>query len=161
MARILDPGRYDGKISDYGISKTSKGKKQAFIVFDINGKSLTWYGGLDPVPSEPGKRAQLEFTIKTLLDCGFSNDSVESMAAGKDSNALPLGKEMTLTIEDNLYNGETSSRIQWVNEKGFVPGPPRISYEEATGSDSGALRAELMRQRKIKETGAPVPKSPL
>lgn len=161
MARILDPGRYEGKIVDYGISKTSKGKKQAFIVFDINGKTLTWYGGLDPIPSEPGKRAQLEFTIKTLLDCGLSTDTVETMAAGTSSNALPVGKEMALVVEDNVYEGETSSRIKWINEKGFMPGPPRIAYEEAIGSDSGALRAELARQRQMKATGQPVPKSPL
>lgn len=161
MSRILDPGKYDGKIVDYGISKTSTGKKQAFIVFEIQGKNLTWYGGLDAVPNANTGKAQLEYTVKTLLDCGLSSDTIEVMAAGQSSNAIPIGKEMTLVVEDNTYEGNVSSRIKYVNELGFVAGPARMSYEEATGADSGALRAELARQKMMKKTGAPVPKSPL
>lgn len=156
--RNFEPGKHTAKIADYGISKTSKGKPQAFIVFESEGKSITWYGGLDPKPAEEGKRAPLEFTIKTLLDCGLSTDVVENMAAGTQSNALPVGKEMELVIEDNVWEGQVQSRIKWVNIPGFVSGPPRVDHAEAgTLVNSGALRAELMRQKK----GPATPKSPL
>lgn len=163
MSRILDPGTYKAKIADYGMSKTQSGKPQAFIVFDVNGTNISWFGLLDPKSSDGVKKAPLEISVKTLLDCGFSGDTIEVMAAGKSSNCLEIGKEMDLVIEDDLYNGEVKSRIKWVNVPGFIPGGARMTYEDASASvQSGALRAELMRQRKqLAGGGTPVPKSPL
>ena len=166
MSRTLTPGSYDGKIVDYGIGKTKKDKPQAFIVFEIPVEDklvrLTWYGLLDPKPSEEGKRAPSEITVATLLDCGYSAETIEMMAAGPTSNALEIGHEMTLVVEDNTWEGETNSRIKYVNIKGQSRGPVRMSYEQASaGLPSGALKAQLMRARAGKGGATNVPKSPL
>jgi hypothetical protein len=161
--RQLDPGRYDGKIVDYGMSKTKAGDSQAFIMFNIEkpeggSVELTWYGSLNPKPKEEGGKAPSEWTIATLLDCGFSSSSIEILAAGKDGNSLEVGKMMTLSVQDNVWDGNTTSQIRFVNILGSTPGPKRVSVDDACKlPESGALRAQLLRAR----AGATAPKSPL
>lgn len=156
-------GTHKGTISDYGMSKTQKDKPQIFIRFDLaEGKKLTWFGGLDAVASDPSKRAPLEMTVKTLLDCGFSGDAIENLAAGKDSNLLQIGLERDLVVKDNHYNGDVTSQIAFINDPNYVPGFAKMTAEDASKvTNTGSLRAELMRQRKQKTTSTVVPKSPL
>lgn len=163
MSITVPAGTHKGTIADYGISKTQKDKPQVFIQFDLaEGKRLTWYGLLDAVASDPSKKAPLEITVKTLLDCGFAGETIENLAAGKDSNLLEIGKEFDLVVKDNTYNGETKSQIAFINVPGYILGAQRMSPEDASKTlNSGSLRAELIRQRKIAGGKPNTPKSPL
>ena len=165
--RQLEPGRYDGKISNYGMSNTQAGSKQAFITFDIakpegGNVELTWYGSLNPKPKEEGGKAASEWTIATLLDCGFSSQAIEILAAGPDGNSIELGKVMTLVVEDNVWKEQTNSRIKFINVPGTSPGPKRVTVDEvATSPEATALRAQLMRARQTVKTGVKAPVSPI
>jgi hypothetical protein len=148
-------GVYEGKLVDYGISETQHGDAQAFIVFEIEHegpKRLTWYGLMNTKAKTEGKKAPIEFTVKTILDCGFTGEAIENMAAGVQAACFPIGKVMNLTIVDNEYinsagNEVVTSKVQWVN----VPGEGGVKrIDQATAStkiNTGALRAELLKQR--------------
>ncbi len=165
--RKINPGSYDAKIVDYGLTETKNNKPMAFVTFGIQDAQdsyveLTWRGLLDPKPSAEGKKAPSEYTVKTLLDCGFKGESIENMAAGKDSNIIDIGHEMTVVVEDNEYDGETYSQIRWVNIKGETHGPSRMTQDQASAKlPTGALRAQLMKARQEKATGTETLKSPI
>ncbi|MGH2612073.1 MAG: hypothetical protein ACRDFB_03365 [Rhabdochlamydiaceae bacterium] len=158
----VKPGIYQGEIKDYGISQTKGGDKQAFMIFEIKDDAdisyrLTWYGLLNPVAKNPGSRAPLEFTVKVLLDCGFDGMDLTVIAGGIESNSIPLDRKMSLTIEDNEWEGNVTSKIRFVNPLGFSTGPNRVSFETVTQTlDVNALRAELLKQR---ESRPAVPKN--
>jgi len=149
----IKPGTYPGTLTDYGISETKAGDPQVFLIFDVNAGdqgnySMTWYGLMNTVAKESGKKAPIEYTIKTILDCGFSGESPELLAAGPESNLMPLGIAMDLRVEDNTYDGTTTNRIRFVNVPGQGGGPGRVGYEEVTKKVSvDAIRAELIKQR--------------
>lgn len=170
----VDAGYYNGKIVDYGISEArSSGQPQAFIEFEVidgvlDGQPcstpprLKWFGGLATKASKEGDTPPIEWTVKTLLDCEFSSEAVENMAAGPASECLKIGHEMSLTIEDNEWDGKVSSRIKWVNIKGSTGAAKKMSHEEAAGKlNTSALRAVLLREKQKRATGADVPKVPL
>ncbi len=151
--RQLSAGTYEGEIEDYGISKNSKGDAQAFIKFKImkgEGEGfaeLTWYGGLSNAKKQDAKKSPAEYTIATLLDCGFKGMEVEDLATGPHGNSIDPGRVMSLAIEDNDYEGKIYSRIKYINALG-AGGPKKLTKEELTGkTDTSALRAILMTEK--------------
>ncbi len=159
MSRLLDPGTYRGKIVGYGISQTLSGSNQAFVTFEVplqagGSVKISWYGGLS-VDAKPGKKAPAEYTLATLLDCGFEGEGVEVIAGGPDSNSLPLGREMDLVVEDNVYEDKVSSRIKYVNDPNVSRGPKSVSFDDASKSlNVGSLRAVLLRKKQERGAGA-------
>lgn len=165
MSRLLDPGTYRGKIVGYGISETKAGNKQAFITFEIPSPGggtvkMSWYGGLSAEAKE-GKKAPAEYTIATVLECGFEGEGVEMLAGGPESMALPLNKEMSLVIEDNEYEGNVSSRVKYVNDPSIQRGPKSVTFDEASkGLNVGALRATMLRLKASRKASPDAPDIP-
>ncbi len=156
--RVLPPGQYIGTVEDYGISKTKQDQPQAFIKFKINKgeglgfANLMWFGGLSEKVPQGKENSPAHYTVKTLLDCGFRGMEVEDLAQGVASNIIPHGKEMSLTIEDNEYEGVLRSRIQWVNVIG-AGGPKKMKREELEGkTNTSALRAMLLKEKQNRPT---------
>lgn len=148
--RQLPQGNYVGKIEDYGIFKKDD-KASAFIKFKIdkgegNGfAELTWFGGLANTKKEGAKKTPMEYTVTTLLDCGFSGADIADLATGPGNEVLKLGTEMALVVEDNLYNDELTTRIKYVNVLG-AGGLKRATVEELAGKvDTSAFRAALLK----------------
>lgn len=160
--RTIPAGQYIGTIEDWGISKSSKDVPQAFIKFKINKgeglgfANLTWFGGLSEVVPKDKQNSPAHWTVKTLLDCGFSGQEVEDLAMGIDGGSLVVGKEMALTIQDNEYDDKLTSRIQWVNVVGGG-GPKKMSKEELSGkTNTSALRAMLLKEKANRPTEEPI-----
>lgn len=104
----MQPGRYEGKILDYGIGETKMGNPQIFVKFKIGEKSLTWFGSLS--------EKAIEITGKALIACGFKGTDLSVLADGLNSNALDLDKTLSLVVENEEYKGKTYTKIKWVNE---------------------------------------------
>ncbi len=152
--RVLGAGQYVGTIEDYGISESKESKApQAFVKFKImKGEGdgfaeLTWFGGFSNEIKEGNKKSPAQWTVSTLLDCGFSGQEVEDLSTGPEGKTLELGKEMSLVVEDNDYKGVVRSRIKWVNRLG-AGGPKKVSKDELSGKmNTSALRAMLLKGR--------------
>jgi hypothetical protein len=156
--RQLAPGSYEGTIEDYGISKNSKDKPQAFIKFKImkgEGQGfaeLTSYGGLSEVVAEGKKKSPAERTITVLLDCEFSGMNPTDLASGRQGGTIALGKAMALTIQDNDYKDVLRSQIAFVNPLGGG-GMKTLSKDEVEGKvNTSALRAILLKQKENRPT---------
>lgn len=161
--RVIPAGQYLGSIEDFGISKSSKDQPQAFIKFKINkGErlgfcNLTWFGGLSEKVPQGKENSPAHWTVKTLLDCGFTGQEVEDLALGVEGNSLQLGKEMSLTIQDNEYEDKLTSRIQWVNVVGGG-GPKKMSKEDLAGkTNTSALRAMLIKEKESRPQEEEIP----
>ena len=163
--RTLVAGFYDGEIVDYGIKLAKKegGDPQAFIKFRIkkgDGEGhaeLTWFGGLSNKIGSNAKRSPMSYTVSTLLDCGFKGNDTDDLAMGPANEVLAIGNLMSLTVEDNDYDGKTTSRIKYVNPLGSS-GIKRATPDELNGKiDSSAFRAMLLQQKENKpsEDGGP------
>lgn len=127
---MITAGRFNGKVTDYGVSASSNDNCQVFVVFDIafpeGEHSMTWYGSLNA-----GKAR--EITIKSLLVLGFHSNSFDDLVDGKTSGAIEIGKEASLVIENEEYEGKNRWKIKWVNA--LNNGPKRI--------ESGSAKAKL------------------
>jgi hypothetical protein len=150
--RILNAGDYEGAIEDYGIKSTTKGDPQVFIQFKVNKgegqgfANLTWYGGLSTNKSDKVDKSPAEYTVETLIACGFSGGDVEELCGGIASNSLKVGTKMSLHIEDNNYNEKITSRIKYVNRPGS--GIKRLGKADLDGKlNTSKLRAILLQEK--------------
>lgn len=113
------PGRYVGRLIDYGVLETKDGHPQILGVFDFTDSTgeqfqQAWFGSLKPKAKE--------FTLKALKALGFDELSHQypDLALGVDGGPLDLNRRVSLTVEDNRnpQTGEVNSRISWVNSIG-------------------------------------------
>lgn len=111
---LFKPGRYPAKPVDWGFSTTKEGLPQAMVLFEFayegSMRRLAWFGSF--------KENSQEITLKALITCGCRTINEEEIAAGVGGKALDATKEVSITIGNHMYNGKTSSRIEWVNEPG-------------------------------------------
>lgn len=125
----IKPGIYQATISNYGIGVTQNGNPQVMILFNFQDhenapREMTWYGSL-----KEGK-AQ-EYTLKTLLYCGFSGSDPAEIADGIESGLLDHITPVKITVEEHEYEGKKSMRVSWVNKIGSKAMEKRITKSEA------------------------------
>ena len=150
------PGRYIGKIIDYGMGETQKGDPQVLVMFEFKddeevNQRMCWFGTL-----KEGKGRQI--TIDTLLNCGFKGTELSVLADGVGNGALDTEKELQLTVNENVYNGKKSLRIDFVNLPGGSAFREKMSKEQVVQKFTGMkldLRADIMQRRQelgVKDT---------
>ena len=117
-------GRYRARGVQAALGKTSKGGEQVAVEFQVYdaegvpGESITWYGYFT--------EKTFERTIESLRLCGWTGNDLSDLS-GVDAN------EVSLTIENEEYNGTTRSKVQWVNAPGAgLTLKEQLSPEEAT-----------------------------
>lgn len=108
--------KYTARIKDYGIGTTKAGDPKAMVMFtfkDENGTSvdMTWSGSLRE------GRAR-EITIDALLVCGLKGNDLSKLAQGAESGVLDLNRDLSITVEEEEYNGKTYKKIKWINAPG-------------------------------------------
>ena len=108
---MFEVGRHQAKITDYGMKETNAGDPQIFISLKgmEKGDLITWFGSL-----KEGKAR--EITLKTLITCGFTGNSVANIAQGVSANCLDTKKELSIVVSENEYQGKKSMRVDWINE---------------------------------------------
>lgn len=116
MAQKITAGIFEARISNYGITVTKEGHPQVAILFDYNDHDgtpheVTWFGTL-----KEGKGQ--EFTLKSLLYCGFSGSDPADLADGANTGLLDTMTPVKITIEEQEYNGKRQMKVAWINRIG-------------------------------------------
>jgi hypothetical protein len=143
----IKPGKYQARLKDYWIGKTSAGLPQAELLFEFDVddelKELIWFGSF--------KEKAKPHTIKALLHCGLKGNDLSTLADGLEGHALELGKEVMITVaKETDDKGNPRLRISWVNPLGGGNFRDRMSRGEVIKSLS-LLKGEVLAIRR--ETG--------
>ena len=93
------------KAKSCGIIESKAGAPMVQVAFEVDGSTMNWTGSLAT------GRAQ-EITIDALIVLEMTN--LEDICNGKGLN---FNKIVSLTIEDEEYNGKTFKKIKWINEE--------------------------------------------
>jgi hypothetical protein len=110
MGHIAD-GKYLARAKSWSFGVAGTGTEQFAIEFEIaddgdeNGKRITWYGFFNT--EENGRRA-----IKSMRACGWDESGDPMEPTGLDKN------EVELDIQEEEYNGKSTSKVRWVNALG-------------------------------------------
>ncbi len=146
---MFEKGRHSAKVVDYGFKDTNNGDPQIFIALKgtENNEQITWFGSL-----KEGKAR--EITLKTLIICGFTGNTVAGLAAGLSSNSMDLSKELSIVVNPHEYNGKTSMKVDWIN----LPNAGiqnRLTQVEAVQKVQGYnLEGQLMQLRRDMNEGS-------
>jgi len=150
----IENGEYLGKIKNYGFKNTKNGDAMIVVLFDVevapdNIQQLDWSGSF--------KEKAKPITLKALATMGFDFQAHDAqvkwieMATGSISGALDVGTPLSLTIENEVYEGKLFPKIRWVNGAGSLGRFRNLfTREEAVqafaGSDILELGRSLMQQ---------------
>jgi hypothetical protein len=113
---MIEPGYYDARLVDYGLTKSKAGLPMAFLKFEFTDdhgglQSLSYFGSF-----KEGKAA--EITCEALAVCGWTTNNPADLAKGIESGVLKKGAVVSITVEMNTWEGKTSPRIKYINPIG-------------------------------------------
>lgn len=134
------------KIKDYGIEEVDAldGAPKVVIIFEGGHK---FEGFIFKRDGDPNKK-----TLKTLFTCGFRGKDLTQLAHGPEGDALDMGKEFELDIQDD-ENGY--AKVEWVidpDEKRFSD---KVDKKKFGGMKLGKALGELNEAYEKKSGGAP------
>lgn len=127
---MLQQGKYEAKIIDYGVGTAKSGSPQVMILFGIQTQDsfheLTWYGNLSD--------KAMKYTLEALLACGMQGNDVAALADGVNSGLLDVDTPVSVTVAHEMSekDGKTYARIKWVNRAGGAAFKNKLSKQEAT-----------------------------
>lgn len=137
-SRLKEAGTFTAQIIDYGIWKGAKGPMAAVMMQykDSADKTnqLTWFGSFNG-----GAR---EYTIETLIRCGFKGSNGAELNKGKGSGVLDEVKNFEIVVrnEPNPMKGnQLQSRIAFIN----LPGGDAFRAKLADQGEAAVLMGGL------------------
>ncbi len=101
----IGPGTHTAKIVSHTITETKAGDPQASIEFAVGDDRIHWFGTF-----KEGKGRDI--TIKALLACGLKGDN--------PAGPLEIGREMSIVVDDETWEGTTRTKVKWINHLGAV-----------------------------------------
>lgn len=109
-----------GRAQEWAYGRTSQGHTQIAVAFAIldgehAGRTLTWFGHFT--------EKTVDRTLDSLRHCGWDGDDPSDLT-GLDRN------EVQLVIDDEEYNGQTRTKIQFVNRLGGLALKDQLSPDE-------------------------------
>ncbi len=151
---MLNPGTYVAKPVQAVLAKTSTGKEQVAVEFelteeDVRGQRITWYGFFTD--------GTFDRTIEGLRACGWEGDDLSNLSSINGS------VEASIVIEHEEYQGHVKARVRWVNKAGGVAVKDRIPDDEAkrfAAKMRGRISAGVVKAGG-KPTSAAAPRAPL
>lgn len=158
------PGRYRGKLIEYGAKTTMKGEPAIALRFAFEDENkhrheVIWQGSLSQ-GTDPSKKRPIEITLETLGVCGFDfhkHKTLEVIADGTEGGALDCERELMITVEHETWDGKPFAKARFVNPVGGFKGG--IDRREFVVKCAGLnLEAEILsyRQKAPKPTAAPM-----
>lgn len=138
MAAHVPQGKYIARAKAWGFGVAGTGTEQIGVSFEITegdyaGKRVGWYGFFNS--EENAKRA-----MRSMRTCGWDGQGPVTEADGLDTN------DVEIVVEEDSYQGETKSKVAWVNAIGVALKPMSEEQQQA-------LNARLSRWQKP-STGA-------
>ena len=102
-------GTFTAHARDYALGITDNGKEQAAVLFEITegdeaGERLTWFGYFTEKTAAR--------TIESLRHCGWQGNDLSTITADD------LCNDVSIVVDEEEYNGELRTKIQWVNRLG-------------------------------------------
>lgn len=117
-------GNHVCKVRTIRITEEDGGFTQAAITVEFkDGERGTKYIS-DKTPKS------LELMRKTLKACGFDIDKYDIAELVNNPDAQD-GEEVDVVVGENVYNGQTSNRIDWINK--IRKAPPASALTSLTG----------------------------
>jgi hypothetical protein len=125
---MLQPGKYDGKIVEYGIKTTKAGAPTVLVAFRVKEQDQpVYWTGYFTDKTVVGTKA-------TLAQLGLRNGNLPLLAAGIPGGALDTEKTFKITVvhepgmDDKMY-----PRVRWIDDETQARGGIRggVSVEEA------------------------------
>lgn len=99
-------GKYKVKVVSAGISPDKNMNPQPFMKFEnAEGETITWFGFIS---SDKAK----EISVKALVAAGFQGNDWSDLSMGIKAFD---GREVMITVAEELYNGKTYTKVKWVN----------------------------------------------
>ena len=124
MAKLI-PGSWKAILADWGVTKSKGGTPGVVLKFSVAiGEDLVESDKILYLTEKTKAR-----TIETLYKMGF-NGNLDDLPSGRGKNALEGGKEVILSCENEVYEGETNCRIQWINLPGESHGVSKVDPKE-------------------------------
>lgn len=147
-------GTYVGKVVDAGLAKAGNGNEQVALLCQLGGTgpekglSLTYYGSF-------GENS-IDITIKALRTAGWNGTDLAEVDRWKE--VVPNPPDVNFVIEQEEYEGETRTRVRWINSAGGLGVKERLAPAEAQSFAQrmkGKLLAFDQNNRGPKNNGAP------
>ncbi len=132
--KVFKAGSYPAKISYWDCAYNDNGKLYVNVKFNIGEEGEACFGRWYFIEGKC-----MEITTKALYAMGFRGGSAADLTK---PNALNKNLELSVSIENNLYNNRTTSRVAWVNtpfKKEYDPG----DVKRMGGVDMRAYMAEI------------------
>jgi len=134
---LIPPGTYTAKAVEHGFGRTSTGKDQVAIRFEITqdgpgkGRRLSWYGYFTPETKDR--------TFESLEAAGWEGKSLADMS-GLGSTECALVIEHEPDYQDKNLVRE---RIRWVNRIGGLALKEELSQADVLALDR-AMKGDLL-----------------
>lgn len=144
MGMQYEPGRYHGRITNQGFSKTKKGGDQFFLVFDIIGKINPSDPEGDLLACNPGERTayftlttdkNAEFFVKDMKRLGCPMTSFGMLDPSQPNCHSFTNVEAEFTCEENNWEGKQNERWQ-LSRESFAPVAVPLDAKEARRLDA-------------------------
>lgn len=109
---MIDAGKHRARAREWAFGKAGTGTYQIGVLFDLldlPGETIQWFGSF----TEKSEK----HTLKGLRAMGWQGSDLTEL----DCNMGGLEQlEVVLVVEHEEYNGETRSKVRWVNPAGGV-----------------------------------------
>lgn len=113
---------YPARARNWTLGLSSNHKEQVAVELVLpegssDGESLTWYGYFTD--------ATFDRTVESLRYMGWEGTDLSDGLPGLDA------KEVSITVEDEEYEGKVTAKVQWINKPGGVAVKTPLVGDEA------------------------------
>lgn len=134
----------NAKVTGHKMGTTSTGKEQLVITFETD----------DPKTPTISKYlfftdAAMEMSLKALVALGWLPEEYDYNVGLLNNTDTLVGRECSLVLEPDTYNGKTTTKVVFVNSKGAPPMDP-----VAASAFADSLRDRLMKARFAQDPNA-------
>jgi hypothetical protein len=137
---MIAKGTYRARPLDAALGKTSTGKEQIAIMFELcddSAQRIAWYGYFT--------EQTFERTVESLRHLGWQGDDLSVFGAGLPEDAT---QEVEIVIDhEQNQDGEWRARVRWINSGKGIAVKERLDENQARAFGAGmrgrvaALRA--------------------
>lgn len=103
----MKAGKHVAYPKEWGTSVSKNEKPFCFVTFDTELGTITWRQFLT---TEKGA----EFAVKALVLMGFMDEDLKYL---NETDALDPEKAVSITVEEEEYEGKATFNVKWVNPK--------------------------------------------
>jgi hypothetical protein len=142
----LNPGKYPARATAIQFGSSSKGTAQVAVTYEVTdgpgaGHSITWIGFFTENTTER--------TIESLVNSGWKGTDLTELDGLEGEKVFAaLGNEVSLTIENETYEGKTRPRVRWVNKAAQQFEMKNKLSKEGLASLSNSIKGAVVMKQK-------------